>query len=82
MTGGAGLGHHGHVGGTSSLPEELLRELPEIYATVLRLRAQGVDDRLLAETVKVSPDAVHLLVEVAERKLRRLSAVSRATSDG
>lgn len=70
------------MGGSSSLPEELLRELPVIYATVLRLRAQGVDDRLLAETLKVSPDAVDLLVEVAERKLRRLSSARRATSDG
>lgn len=82
MTGAARFGHHGAVSGSSSLPEEFLRELPVIYATVLRLRAQGVDDRLLAETVKVSPDAVDLLVEVAERKLRRLSSERSATSDG
>lgn len=82
MTCGTRFSHDGRVGGSSSLPEELLRELPVVYATVLRLRAEGADDRLLAEMVNVSPDAIDLLVEVAERKLRRLSAEKRALPNG
>lgn len=56
------------------LQPELLGLLPDVYATVLRMRAAGADDEEVAEAVGVPAAAVGLLVDVAERKLRRVAA--------
>ncbi len=49
-----------------------LARLPEIYAATLRLRAAGLDDPGVAEVLGVPAEAVGLLIDRAEAKLREL----------
>jgi hypothetical protein len=48
---------------------EAIRRLPGAYSLALRLRDAGLDDDLIAECLAVEPEALELLLAVAEAKL-------------
>jgi hypothetical protein len=49
--------------------DKALEHLPETHATALRLRSRGFDDRAIAAALAIEPEAVALLLEVADAKL-------------
>jgi DNA-directed RNA polymerase specialized sigma24 family protein len=49
-----------------------LAELPHAHAVALRLRAAGVEDRLIAVALGIAVEGVGPLVALAEAKLGRL----------
>jgi DNA-directed RNA polymerase specialized sigma24 family protein len=51
---------------------EALAKLPEAYAAVLRLRADGLDDERIAALLGLKPEGVDPLVRVARAKLAAL----------
>jgi DNA-directed RNA polymerase specialized sigma24 family protein len=51
---------------------EALARLPEAYAAVLRLRANGLDDERIAALLGLKPEGVDPLVRVARAKLAAL----------
>lgn len=52
--------------------EQAIERLPETHAAALRLRAQGHDDDAIAAALRVPPDAVPLLLQVADEKVAAL----------
>jgi DNA-directed RNA polymerase specialized sigma24 family protein len=54
--------------------ERLLGRLPETYATALRLRERGLNERAIAAELSVEPEAVRALLGLAEAKLAALLA--------
>jgi len=52
--------------------ESTLARLPEGYAEALRLRRQGLDDAAIAERLRLEPQAVGPLLQLAEAKLAAL----------
>jgi hypothetical protein len=46
-----------------------LRRLPAPYSLALRLRDAGVDDTVICGYVAVEPEALPMLLEIAEEKL-------------
>lgn len=48
--------------------------LPFALATALRMRAAGLDSRLIATALAIEPEGVDPLIELAEAKLIRLRA--------
>jgi hypothetical protein len=56
----------------------LTRQLPLTLGIALRLRDAGADDTCIAAALDIEPTGVGPLLEVAEAKLRRLAATSRA----
>jgi DNA-directed RNA polymerase specialized sigma24 family protein len=55
---------------------QAMAELPEAYATALRLREAGVDDAGIAERLGTPPDAVGPLLRLAVAKLDRILAAN------
>lgn len=49
--------------------EAALRRLPETHSLLLRLRQAGVADQLICDYLRVEPEGLETLIEVAERKL-------------
>jgi orotate phosphoribosyltransferase-like protein len=49
-----------------------LSQLPETYAQALRLRDAGLDDEAIATRLDVAPEAMALLLRLAEAKVTRL----------
>jgi len=49
--------------------EAALRRLPEAHSLLLRLRDAGVADGLICDYLRIEPEGLHTLAEVAERKL-------------
>ncbi len=49
-------------------------QLPEAYATALRLRDEGHDDTVIAARLGLAPEAVGPLLGIAAAKLRTLLA--------
>lgn len=49
--------------------EAALRRLPEAHSLALRLRGAGVADAVICEYLRIEPEGLDLLVDVAERKL-------------
>jgi DNA-directed RNA polymerase specialized sigma24 family protein len=47
-------------------------QLPEAYAVALRLREAGLDDRAVALTLGLPPEAMASLLELADAKLKSL----------
>jgi hypothetical protein len=58
---------------------EALDSLPPAYADVLRLRAHGLDETMIAAAVGVEPEAVGPLIEVATAKLAAATSGSAAS---
>jgi hypothetical protein len=54
------------------LDEETLARLPAAYAAVLRLTSRGLDHAAIAARLRVEPEAVAPLIQVANAKLRAL----------
>jgi hypothetical protein len=54
--------------------EQAIEELPEMHAEALRLRSSGLDDQALARALSLSPEAIPLLLRMAEEKLAVLLA--------
>jgi hypothetical protein len=54
--------------------EQALEQLPETHAAALRLRSRGLDDDAIAAALTLEPDAVALLLQVADAKLDALLA--------
>ena len=55
---------------------QAMAELPEAYATALRLRDAGVDDAGIADRLGIEPDTVGLLLRLAVAKLDRIMAAN------
>ena len=49
-----------------------MAELPHAHAVALRLRAEGVEDRLIAVALGIAVEGVGPLIALAEAKLTRL----------
>lgn len=49
-----------------------MRLLPEAYARALTLRDQGYAATAIAHTLEIPPEAIPLLLRIAEAKLARL----------
>lgn len=49
--------------------EAALRRLPEAYSLALRLREAGVAGPVICDYLRIEPEGLETLVEVAERKL-------------
>jgi DNA-directed RNA polymerase specialized sigma24 family protein len=49
-----------------------LSQLPETYAQALRLRDAGLNDTAIATRLDVAPEAMALLLRLAEAKIARL----------
>ena len=56
---------------TPSEYEAALRRLPEAHALALRLRASGESDTAICERLRIEPEGLAMLLEVADRKLQR-----------
>ena len=54
--------------------EQALEQLPETHAAALRLHSRGLDDDAIAATLTLEPEAVALLLQVADAKLAALLA--------
>jgi hypothetical protein len=54
--------------------EQALEQLPETHAAALRLRSRGLDDDAIAAALTLEPEAVALLLQVADAKLAALLA--------
>jgi hypothetical protein len=50
--------------------EAALRRLPESYSLVLRLRRAGVADEIVCEYLRIEPEGLETLIQIAERKLK------------
>ncbi len=48
---------------------EALQKLPHAYSLALRLRDAGLSEDLVAECISIEPEALGLLLQVAEAKL-------------
>ena len=51
-----------------------IEQLPETYATAVRLRARGFDDDAIAAALSLAPEAVAPLLKIADAKLAELTA--------
>jgi len=51
--------------------EAALRRLPEAHSLALRLRAAGAADDVICEYLRIEPEALATLLELADRKLQR-----------
>jgi len=51
-----------------------LGELPALHAVAIRLRDEGVDDRVIAAALAIAPKDVPVFLDLAEAKLARLVA--------
>jgi hypothetical protein len=60
--------------------DKALEHLPETHATALRLRSRGFDERAIADALAIEPEAVALLLQVADAKLDALLVEPRANS--
>ncbi len=49
--------------------EAALRRLPETHSLLLRLRQAGVAAPLICDYLRIEPEGLETLIEVAERKL-------------
>ena len=49
---------------------EALDRVPLPYSVALRLRDAGVEDAVIAECVGIEPEGLHVLMLIAEAKLR------------
>ena len=54
--------------------EQALEQLPETHAAALRLRSRGLDDDAIAAALTLEPEAVALLLQIADAKLAALLA--------
>ncbi len=61
--------------------QDALAKLPEIYASVLRLRGEGLGDDRIAAALDLEPKAVGPLLRLAEAKLAALRE-SRVDEEG
>jgi DNA-directed RNA polymerase specialized sigma24 family protein len=59
-----------------------LDRLPEAYAQALRLKDAGLDNEAIAKRLGVPPEAIALLLYLAEAKLTRLMAGEEPPDDG
>jgi DNA-directed RNA polymerase specialized sigma24 family protein len=53
-----------------------LDDLPEAYATALRLRDLGCSDEMIADRLGIEPEAVAPLLRIAVAKLTRRSSAA------
>lgn len=53
---------------------DALDDLPEAYATALRLREAGCSDLMIAERLGIEPEAVEPLLRIGIAKLTRTTA--------
>jgi len=60
--------------------ELALRRLPEAYSLALRLRRAGTADEVICDYLRIEPEALETLVEIAQRKLA--TEVGRPGSPG
>jgi hypothetical protein len=49
--------------------EAALRSLPEAYSLALRLQDAGVTDEVICEYLRIEPESLSTLLEMARRKL-------------
>jgi DNA-directed RNA polymerase specialized sigma24 family protein len=54
--------------------ERAIEKLPETHAAALRLRGRGFDDDAIAAALTLQPEAVPVLLQLAEEKLAALVA--------
>jgi hypothetical protein len=54
--------------------EQALEQLPQTHAAALRLRSRGLDDDAIAAALTLEPEAVALLLQIADAKLAALLA--------
>jgi orotate phosphoribosyltransferase-like protein len=54
--------------------QQAIEQLPEMHAEALRLRSSGLDDQAMARALSLSPEAIPLLLCMAEEKLAVLLA--------
>ena len=57
--------------------EAALARLPEAYAAALRLRARGLSDSEIAQTLELEPEGVPTLLRLAEAKLAAVGSTCR-----
>jgi DNA-directed RNA polymerase specialized sigma24 family protein len=57
---------------------DALRQLPDAYATALRLRDQGHSTTTIAEALGVDLNAIDTLLELADAKLSHVLRADRA----
>jgi hypothetical protein len=50
--------------------EAALRRLPEAHSLALRLRDSGAADEVICEYLRIEPEGLATLLELAERKLQ------------
>jgi DNA-directed RNA polymerase specialized sigma24 family protein len=50
--------------------EAALRRLPDAHSLALRLRDGGVADEVICEYLRIEPEGLDTLLELASRKLR------------
>jgi hypothetical protein len=51
--------------------EAALRRLPEAHSLALRLRNGGAADEVICEYLRIEPEGLAILFELAEEKLQR-----------
>lgn len=51
---------------------DAIDQLPVLYAIALRLRAAGIPDDEIAERIGIHPEAVGVVLRLADDKVRRL----------
>jgi len=51
--------------------EAALRRLPEAHSLALRLRDSGADDDVICEYLRIEPEGLATLLELADQKLQR-----------
>jgi hypothetical protein len=49
--------------------EAALRRLPEAHSLALRLKAAGVADEVVCDYLRIEPEGLAILLQIAERKL-------------
>jgi hypothetical protein len=51
--------------------EAALRRLPEAHSLALRLRESGAADEVICEYLRIEPEGLATLLELADQKLQR-----------
>lgn len=51
--------------------EAALRRLPEAHSLALRLRDSGAPDEVICEHLRIEPEGLATLLELAQQKLQR-----------
>jgi hypothetical protein len=49
--------------------EAALRRLPKAHSLALRLKAAGVADEVVCDYLRIEPEGLAILLQIAERKL-------------